>query len=452
MNQTKITIYFISTAVVLALVAFIFAPTRITPDAFLEQGEEFFPEFTDPNSATSLEVITFDNATGTAIPFKVSFSSGRWTIPSHNDYPADGKERLAKTAAGIIDLKKDDFRTDNVSEHEICGVLDPLDETASIEGRGQRVTVKGKGGGALADIIFGNNIEGRQNLRFVRLPDQKRVYAARVDIDISTKFSDWIDTDLLKIMKGRIEKIVIKDYSINERTGSVSHRDILTLAKSDNQWTTNKIGSGNIIDTLKMKALLTALDSLSIVGVRKKPAGLSTQLKSIGKTSMSNADLRSLQSKGYYVSRDGQLLSNEGELEFKTADGVNYTLRFGEIVYASGMALTSGSGEGDDSSTKSAIAENRYLFITTAFDKNYFPRPKKHSDTSFVEVADSLLTSRQKEDKVLYTAYKIWEDDISRGEKRTLQMNDRFSEWYYVISSESYDKIHLNRGDLITKK
>ena len=135
MNENKKTVVFVGVAVFLAALALVFAPRRITPDAFLDQGEPFFPEFTDPNEAVTLEVIDFDQNTGTADPFKVTFAGGRWTIPSHHDYPADGKERLAKTAAGVIDIKKDDFRSDAVSDHELCGVIDPLDETAGLCGK-----------------------------------------------------------------------------------------------------------------------------------------------------------------------------------------------------------------------------------------------------------------------------------------------------------------------------
>ena len=65
------------------------------------------------------------------------------TIPSHDDYPADGKERLAQTAAGVIDIKKDEFRSDNISDHEKFGVIDPLSQSAGLTGRGQRVTIRG---------------------------------------------------------------------------------------------------------------------------------------------------------------------------------------------------------------------------------------------------------------------------------------------------------------------
>ena len=100
----------------LALGAWLTAPSVVTPDAFLDKGEAFFPDFTDPNTATTLEVIEYNEETAAARPFKVSFANGQWTIPSHHDYPADGKDRLAKTAAGVIGITKDDFRSGNVAD------------------------------------------------------------------------------------------------------------------------------------------------------------------------------------------------------------------------------------------------------------------------------------------------------------------------------------------------
>ncbi len=110
MNESKKTIIFAGVALAIALLAFITTPRRVTPDAFLDKGELFFQDFTNPNDAITLEVIDYDAETGTAIPFKVTKNNGIWTITSHQEYPADGKDRLAKTAAGVIVVKKDDFR------------------------------------------------------------------------------------------------------------------------------------------------------------------------------------------------------------------------------------------------------------------------------------------------------------------------------------------------------
>ncbi|MBD3331495.1 hypothetical protein GF356_01490, partial [candidate division GN15 bacterium] len=124
MQEMKTTIWFVAIAAILVVLAWILAPQRITPDAFVDQGEPFFPDFTNPNEATTLEVIEFDPESGQARPFKVTFQDGRWTIPSHHNYPADAADRLAQTAAGVIDLKKDDFRSNTISDQPLTGTLD----------------------------------------------------------------------------------------------------------------------------------------------------------------------------------------------------------------------------------------------------------------------------------------------------------------------------------------
>ena len=448
MGENKKTLIYICAAAVLALLAFIMAPKKITPDAFVEQGEIFFPDFTDPNEATTLEVISFDQNSGQAVPFKVTFENGLWTIPSHYDYPADGKERLAKTATGLIGIKKDDFRTDNISEHEQLGVVDPMDATAPLTGRGQKITIKA-GEKILAELIIGNQVAGRKNVRFVRLPDQKRVYSARIDLDLSTKFEDWIETDLLNVMKHKINKVVLKDYSINERTYSVDNRDILNLTLKDDLWSANKMGSGKVVDSAKMNALLSTLDELKIVGVRPKPEGLSASLKLTDqKQNLQRSEIRSLQSKGFYISRDGQLLSNEGEMQFNTSDGVKYTLRFGEVVYGSGLAVSAG---GDEASSEGA-GQNRYLFITSEFISNYFKEPAKPKNRAFENKPDSLLTETDQKNKELDRKHKDWQRQVENGRKLSNDLNERFADWYYVISSDSFEKLHLKRKDLVVSK
>ncbi|MFZ5979264.1 MAG: DUF4340 domain-containing protein [Candidatus Zixiibacteriota bacterium] len=416
MNENQKTIGFIVVAAVLLVLAFILSPGRITPDAFLDQGEPFFPDFTDPNEATMMEVVSFDETTGAARPFKVMFENGQWVIPSHYNYPADARDRLAQTAAGVIDIKKDDYRTDNVADHEGCGVVDPLDETAtSLTGRGQRVTLKGLDDKVLADFIIGKKVSGRDGFRFVRIPGQKRVYAVRMNIDISTDFTDWIDTDQLKVNKNEIEKIVLKDYSINERTMSVDTRDNLELTLKDREWSANNMRKTDKVDTLMIAGLLSAIDSLNIVGVRPKPEGLATiLLNPEGNQSISRQDQMSLQNKGFFFTRTGQLFSNEGELQVYTDRGVTYTLRFGEVLFGSGSEADAGV---DENPTQKGTAENRYLFITAELNEK------------------ALTTDEEKE-----TARKL-----------VNEANNRFAKWFYVISSRSFDNLRLTRSDLVVK-
>jgi hypothetical protein len=381
----------------------------------------------------------------------VTFSNGRWTIPSHYNYPADAKDRLAQTAAGVIEIKKDDFRSDNVADHEACGVIDPLDENAlSLGGRGQRVTIKGENDVILADLIIGNQVEDRENMRFVRVPDHKRVYAAKIDLDISTNFKDWIEADLLQAGKDEFDQITLKDYSINERTGKVNERDVIVLEKQE-EWTTAGMGDDQEVDRAKMNAILAALDDLQIEGVRPKPAGLTASLtRNADSLSINTSDMMSLQGKGYFFSRDGRLLSNEGEVQARTHDGLAYTLRFGEVVYGSGTAITAGVQSNEEEPAEAGV--NRYLFVTVRFDKSLFPEPAVPENTEFSSKADSLWTDADYANKDLYDAHQQWSAKVNKGIAKTAELNARFAQWYYVISSEYFEKLRPSRSELIKTK
>jgi Domain of unknown function (DUF4340) len=445
-NETKTTLYFVCAAVLLSLIAFAMSPKRITPESFADQGQAFFPDFTDPNVATTLEVIEYDTATASPVPFKVSFKDGRWTIPSHYDYPADGKDRLAKTAAGVIDVKKDDLRSTNSADQEACGVIDPSEATTTIRGRGTRVTLRGTGDQILADFIVGKPVEGREGFRFVRVPGTNRIYACRMNIELSTKFEDWIETDLLKVVKTKITDVTLRDYSINERTNSVDQRENVTLSLSGGKWEM-KGAKGAKPDSVKVDSLLKTLDDLRIVGVRTKPAGLTANLTG-DKAAISQQDIMSLQSRGYYLSRDGQLLSNEGELIVETSEGVAYTLRFGEVVYGTGTAVSAGS---DGSDSKGGQGENRYLFVTASFESKNLTPPQKPTNTSFQNKPDSLLTEEDRANKSLQSAFDEWQRNVDNGRKIASDLNDRFAKWYYVISSKAFEALHLSRKDLASK-
>ena len=447
-SETKRTVVLGAGALLLAGLAFATAPRPATPDAFTDRGEPFFPEFTDPNIARTLEVVAFDEETASARPFRVTNQDGIWTIPSHHNYSADGADRLARTAAGVIGITRDDFRSDNVGAHEALGVLDPLDEAATaLGGRGTRVTLRGGNDVALADFIIGNELEDRPGFRFVRLPDQKRVYAARMQIDLSTSFADWIEKDLLLVERAGVDQLVLYDYAIDERTLSISDRDTVTIDKVEDTWTGDaRMSADREIDSTKVNDLLSAIDGLSIVGVRPKPAGLAASLRSLAESGITRSDLSSLQSRGYYLSRDGELRSNEGELRVRTSEGILYTLRFGEVLYGAGDAITIGAETNADET--SGPGENRYLFITAEFERDRFPEPPPPDDMEFEGKSEEDLTAEDRTNKSRHEMHEAWVEEIEAGEERLAQLETRFAPWYYVISSESFDKLRLTREDV----
>ncbi len=65
---------------------------------------------------------------------------------------------------------------------------------------------------------------------------------------------------------------------------------------------------------------------------------------------------------------------------------------------------------------------------------------------------DGDLTDADKRNRELHEAYQEWETKVADGRETTDSLNERFAAWYYVISSESFDKIHLKRADLVKAK
>lgn len=448
MNETRKTLIYVGAAVVLAAVAYLASPRKITPEAFSDQGAPFFPDFKDPNEATTLEIVSFDDAAGAAVPFKVTFKDGRWTIPSHNNYPADAKDRLAKTAAGVIDIKRDDYRSDNVAEYPKFGVVDPMEPAASgLSGRGTHVTLRDAQDRMLADFIVGKQVEGSSGFRFVRVPSEKRVYAARMNVDLSARFEDWIERDLLKLQKNQIARVAYKYYTVDERNGRVVPGDNLALSQKDTKWT---MGGGQAVDSSKVQQLLTAISGLKIVGVRPKSKALAAILSGAGQAMLSPQEMLSLQSKGFYVSQQGQLLSNEGEMQIYTTYGVAYTLRFGEIAYGTGEVLTAGTGE--DQAAKTGTGTNRYLFVTAGFDPSVLSEPRQPPDKSWQGKPDSTLTDTERANKKLQEEHDRWQRDADTGRSQAQELNRRYADWYYVISAASFDALRMKRSDLSPKK
>ena len=260
-------------------------------------------------------------------------------------------------------------------------MIDPLDEKAtSLQGRGTRVTLRAAPGGeALADFILGEAVPDRQGLRYVRLPGKNRTYAAEVDLDLSTRFSDWIDTDLLDVTTADATRLSYDTRKINpDEVGAnggyvVRPGDPIVLTKADgassSDWTMADLGADREVDSTKVSDVVRAVDALKIIGVRPLPRSR-------------NAILRSLVSKGFYPTQQGDLLSNEGSLDVSTDEGIVYTLRFGEVTLASGEALTAGVGEDRDESAEAEEpdddaaddqTEGRYLLVSVAFDPALLP-------------------------------------------------------------------------------
>lgn len=405
MSETTRTLYFVLAAVVAAGLAVAVDPSKTTPDIFDDVGEVFFEGFSDPQAPRSIEVIDYDESTATATPLKVEFRDNKWLIPSHHGYPADAEERLATTAAALIELRKDRVVSDLVQDHAEYSVVDPLDgQATSLAGRGKRVKILDGDSNVLADFIVGKQVDGKFGYRYMRVPGQKRTYEVKTEADVSARFRDWIETDLLKVSPFDLRHIEINSYTINERLGRIENRRKTTLTKKDNKW--QLAGTEPNSDT--MSDLTTALDKLRIVDVQPKPDGLSEDLKARQGIQPTRENFRSLQGKGFFPNPyTGQILSNEGEMIVDSKDGLRYVLRFGEIA-------PGGSGQ-EAGQPDEGEGERRYLMVTVDFSES---------------------------------RAEAYEGDAEKGRELSEELRARFAEWYYVISGADFGKLRPTRSDL----
>jgi hypothetical protein len=488
MSELAKTWTFVAVALVLTGAAVVSTRDRsIRNETFNDQGQSFFPEFKDPLACTDLEVVDFDASTATASRFRVMFKDNKWVIPSHYDYPADAKDRLSKTAAAVMDLTKDSIRSDRADDQEEMGVIDPLDTKASYKGRGKRITLRDSSEKVLADFVIGNEIKDRSGQRFVRVPGQKRTYGVKLKAEPSTRFADWIETNLLKLEASKIRKVEFDNYKFNPEQG-YQRGEVLDVVRKDSSgpWTlAGGLPADQELDSDKVRTLTDALADLKIVGVRTKPAGLTRDLKKSDKEGikLTTTILASLQSKGFYLTKDAGLLSNQGDVRVYTDEGVVYTLRFGEVFFGRGDELSAGTpddaekkadekdGKKDDKDKKKSegTTENRYLMVTVSFDPELIPRPKPVEDPARKDQAvkpgelpanafapdpnDPKYVAEQKEAREKADREeKDYKKKIEDGKKRVQELTDRFAAWYYLTPGDSFRSINLDRAALVKPK
>ena len=113
-------------------------------------------------------------------------------------------------------------------------------------------------------------------------PDQKRIYGVNIKAEPSTRFADWIETNLLKVEASKIRRIVLRQL---QDSGGPQRPGRLVLQRGeklddhpeglfrpvDDGWAPG----GRAAQRGQACARLSdALADLKIVGIRPRPAGL----------------------------------------------------------------------------------------------------------------------------------------------------------------------------------
>src|SRR5215471_4207133 len=362
------------------------------------EGQAFYPEFKDPQDVKAIEVVDYDEPTATARPLKVEFRRNRWLVATNNDYPIDVGDRLVKTSAALIDLKKDQVRSEQPQDHAKFGVIDPLDQKASsLQGRGKRVTLRDAKKAVLADFILGKAVENKPGWRYVRVPGGKRTYAVKTDADPSARFADWVNAGLLRMPQAQIRRIAIQSYAVDQAAGTMDQGETVVLTQEGGQWKS----PGATVREDVAKSLSTTLDGLKIVDARPKPAELAHDLGS-GQMRLSMETMLALRRFGFLLTQTGRILASDGEMTVEMANGVAYQIRFGDVAATSDAAKGAGA--------------DRYLFVTASWDQ---ARATKYGDTT------------------------------GAGEKSARDLNARFADWFYVIGNADFQKLRLKKAQVL---
>ncbi|MFM9966584.1 MAG: hypothetical protein ACKV2Q_35855 [Planctomycetaceae bacterium] len=387
-----------------------------------DYGRDFNPDFTDAGKATSMLVAAWDDDTATAKKFAVEYKEG-WKIPTFHDYPADGKDQLSKAAASVIGLKRGSLASRSKADHERLGVIDPLDqEDASTSGRGTRIKLT-ENDVTLADFIVGKKVEGSEEKVYLRKFGEDKVYKVAAKFDVSTKFADWAETDLLKVSGSDITRVRGSRPIIEAKRRVGDDVVELSREKFGDPWKLAGLDdAAEELKTTDVDTMVSTLDDLRLVGVRPRPALygkpiLNSELRVSRETVKSlvqelaatnripasraieqrvEAELESnlmgdLGEKGFFVINEGeegerQVISREGELGVGTRDGVFYRLSFGSVFSGNEEEIETGiKGEAKaDGKQKKKKAANekpddpkksRYLIVRVSFDEKLLPPP-----------------------------------------------------------------------------
>jgi hypothetical protein len=161
------------------------------------------------------------------------------------------------------------------------------------------------------------------------------------------------------------------------------------------------------------------------------------------------------------------------------ADGLQYVLRFGNVAGREKVDETPDSEQGSDRESTNKGMVLRNLMVITQFDRRLIKKPdyqkvpdenppesigeqaeeepangESNGPTEAEKAAAKKVWQEKREDIIKKNdrLKKAYEEKIAAGEKRSADLNRRFADWYYVISDDTYRKIHLTIKDVLEKK
>ncbi|MEN0110319.1 MAG: DUF4340 domain-containing protein, partial [Planctomycetota bacterium] len=279
--------------------------------------------------------------------------------------------------------------------------------------------------------------------------------------------------------------------------------ELLEYDREDRDYRPFELSPEEELDSDALSELKNAVDDLRIVDVERKPSGLSADLRA-GEAFGGDMDAaESLMQRGFApVGED--IKSSAGEAIITLKDGVEYVLRFGNLQLSDSEEAESpeDTATGADPSEGGDAEEsgvNRYLFVVARFNEDALDGPeleevpeasagdgpsgdelsgvepseggdaKNADDASDAEVdpeadapendaaadepsADDAAAEREAILERNERTQAEYDEKVAESKARVRELNDRFGDWFYVVSDEVFKKIALDRDAMIRAK
>jgi hypothetical protein len=184
--------------IILAMVALTIRSGETQPQM---QPHQLFPEL-DVNAVAKVLV-----ATSEASFEVVRTPEGNWVVPSKANFPAK-LDTVKKTVLGVKGLNLVEAKTRRKDAHEYLELGAPEEK-----GKAVSLTLQDASGKTLAAILTGKvethaggNTPGTL---FVRRPGEDQTWLASGNLRIDRSVTDWIETDLFKVDRERIQRAEI---------------------------------------------------------------------------------------------------------------------------------------------------------------------------------------------------------------------------------------------------
>ena len=505
MYETAKTLIFLALAC--ALVAGAFFSRPVPPELKVEEmvGQPLFPQFTDPLAIKSLEIVKL-NAAGERNDFRITEVNGVWSIPSHDNYPADAKDQMGSVAEALTGLtvleviQPEESGIDTIAFQTQYGVIDPASEhTLIAEAVGTKITLGGANNETLVNLIIGKTAarsqsldlmgEDEANLRYARIGNQAPVYV--IDIDprqFSTNFDQWIEKNLLDISTFDIKEIYVDEYSFAveltltnlglrevgrptfvgditlEYDGSAVGADKWSLnrwmvfEKPNDDYKERQLESDKELNTDTLDAMVSALGDLKIVSVLKKPTELAAALRAgtsfdqIARTvprTVLTSMMELMQETGFWLIQmpDMRGSSEEMKVQLLSNEGdIQLRLKDG-IVYKFRFGELTG--------TESEALPEQFdsMGSPTRMTPNRYLFVTAEFDPAMIPLPESKPVPENSEEAEAVMRANQREQEryvaaVESGKKRVSELSNRFADWYYVISDDVYKNIHLTESNV----